>query len=142
MVKKNGQPFEIDNKRRKTIEKDDVCSLIIDSTQLDDKASYTLKAINKDDEIESPKMTLNVIVIQLKIKTDLPATLTVPKDEPIILTIQTDGKSKPQVKWFKENDEILTNQPDVKVVEEGDNTYKLIIDKATEKDQEEYSALI
>ena len=67
-LKNHGQSFEIDNKHIKTIEKDDVCSLIIYSTQLNDKASYTIKAINKANETESPKMTLNVIVIQLKIK--------------------------------------------------------------------------
>ena len=64
------------------------------------------------------------------------------KDEPIILTIQADGKPKPQVKWFKGNDEIPINQAGIKIIEEGDNTYKLIIEKSTEKDQGEYSAII
>lgn len=77
----------------------------------------------------------------MRIKTDLQPSLNVTKDEPIVLTIQADGKPKPQVKWFKGNEEIPTTQPGVKVVEEGD-TYKLIIEKAAEKDQGEYSALI
>ncbi len=139
---KNDQPFDIDNKRIKTIEKGDVYSLIIDNTQLDDKASYTLKATNKAGEVISPKIALNVTAIQPKIKSDLQPTLNVTKDQPIILTIQADGKPKPQIKWFKGNDEIPTNQPGVKMIEEGDNTYKLIIEKAAEKDQGEYSALI
>ncbi|CAF4306184.1 unnamed protein product, partial [Adineta steineri] len=138
---KNGEPFDIDNKRIKTVEKGDICSLIIDSTQLDDKASYTLKATNKAGETESPKITLNVTAVQPKIRTDLQPTLNVTKGEPIALTIQADGKPKPQIKWFKGNDEIPLNQPGVKIIEEGD-TYKLIIDKATEKDQGEYSAVI
>ena len=46
------------------------------------------------------------------------------------------------MKWFKGTEEIPTNQPGVKIVEEGDNTYKLIIDKAGEKDQGDYSAVI
>jgi hypothetical protein len=139
---KNGQPFPIDNKRIKTIEKGDIYSLIIDNTQLDDKASYTLKAINKAGEVESPNIALNVTAVQPKIKTDLQPTLNVTKNQPIVLTIQADGKPKPQVKWFKGNDEIPLNQPGVKILEEGDNTYKLVIDKAGEKDQGEYSALI
>ena len=138
---KNGQPLEVDNKRIKTVVKDDLCSLIIDSTQLDDKAAYTLKATNKAGEVESPKLTLNVTAVQPKIKSDLQPTLNVTKNQPIVLTIQADGKPKPQVKWFKGNDEIPTNQPGVKMVEEGD-TYKLIIDKAAEKDIGEYSALL
>ncbi|CAF3575459.1 unnamed protein product [Adineta steineri] len=138
---KNGEPFDIDNKRIKTVEKGDICSLIIDSTQLDDKASYTLKATNKAGETESPKITLNVTAVQPKIRTDLQPTLNVTKGEPINLIIQADGKPKPQIKWFKGNDEIPLNQPGVKIIEEGD-TYKLIIDKATEKDQGEYSAVI
>jgi hypothetical protein len=138
---KNGQPLDIDNKHIKTIEKGDVYSLIIDNTQLEDKASYTLKATNKAGEVESPKLVLNVIAVQPKIKSDLQPTLNVTKDEPIVLTIQADGKPKPQIKWFKGNEEIPTNQPGVKVIEEGD-TYKLIIEKAAEKDQGEYSALI
>ncbi|CAF4747141.1 unnamed protein product, partial [Rotaria sp. Silwood1] len=139
---KNNQVFDIDNQRIKTIEKDDVYSLIFDSTQLDDKASYTLKAINPAGEIESPKMSLNVTSVQPKIKLDLQPTLNVTKHESIILTIQADGKPKPKIQWFKGNEEISVNQTDVKMIEEDDNTYKLIIDKATEKDQGEYSAII
>ena len=139
---KNGQPLVIDNKHFRTVETDDQCSLIIDSTQLDDKAAYTLKATNKAGDIESPKISLNVTSVSPKIRSDLQPTLNVTKDEPIVLTIQADGKPKPQVKWFKGNDEIPTDQPGVKMIEEGDNTYKLIIDKAAEKDQGEYSAVI
>ena len=65
---KNGQPLPIDNKRIKTLEKDDVYSLIIETTQLDDKASYTLKATNKAGEVESPKLALNVTAVQPKNK--------------------------------------------------------------------------
>jgi len=139
---KNGQPFDIDNQRIKIIEKDDLYSLIFDHTQIDDKASYTLKAINKAGEIESPKINLNITSIQPKIKLDLQPNLNVKKDEPIILTIQVDGKPKPEIKWFKGNDEILINQSGIQFIEEIDNTYKLIIEKSTEKDQGEYSALI
>jgi len=138
---KNGEPLTIDNKHYRTVETDDSCSLVIDSTQMDDKASYTLKATNKAGDVESPKMNLNVTAIQPKIKSDLQPTLNVTKNEPIVLTIQADGKPKPQVKWFKGTEEIPTNQLGVKVVEEGD-TYKLIIEKAADKDQGEYSAII
>ena len=42
------------------------------------------------------------------------------KDEPIVLTIQADGKPKPQVKWFKGNDEIPLQINQVfKYIEEG-----------------------
>ena len=139
---KNGQPFDIDNQRVKAIEKDDLYSLIFDQTIIDDKASYTLKATNKAGDIESPKINLNITSIQPKIKTDLQPTLNVTKDEPIILTIQADGKPKPQIKWFKGNDEISLDQSGIKFIEEDDNTYKLIIEKSTEKDLGEYSAII
>jgi hemicentin len=139
---KNGQPFTIDNQRIKTLEKDDLYSLIFENTQIDDKSSYTLKAINKAGEIESPKINLNITSIQPKIKNDLQPNLNVKKDESIILTIQADGKPKPDIKWFKGNDEILANQPGIQFIEEGDNIYKLIIEKSTEKDQGEYSAII
>jgi len=139
---KNGQPFDIDNQRIKLSEKDDVYSLIFESTLVEDKAAYTLKATNKAGDVESPKINLNINTAQPKIKTDLQPTLSVKKDESIILIIQADGKPKPQVKWFKGNDEIPVDQPGVQMIEEGDNTYKLIIEKSTEKDQGEYSALI
>lgn len=139
---KNGQPLTIDNKHIKVVEKPDGVSLVIDKPQLDDKGAYTLKATNKAGEVESPKINLNVTAIQPKIKTDLQPTLNVTKGEPIVLTIQADGKPKPQVKWFKGNEEIPTNQPGVKITEEPDNTYKLTIDKATDKDIGEYSAVI
>ncbi|CAM4905811.1 unnamed protein product [Rotaria socialis] len=139
---KNGEPLIVDNKRMKIVEKPDGVSLIIDNTQLDDKGAYTLKATNKAGEIESPKISLNVTAVQPKLKSDLQPTLNVTKNEPIVLIIQADGKPKPQVKWFKGNEEIPANQPGIKMVEENDNTYKLIIDKATEKDQGEYSAIV
>ena len=139
---KNGQPFDIDNQRVKLVEKDDVYSLIFETTQIEDKASYTLKATNKAGDVESPKINLNITSVQPKIKTDLQPNLSVKKDEPITLTIQADGKPKPQVKWFKGNDEIPIDQAGVQIIEEEDNTYKLIIQKSTEKDQGEYSALI
>ena len=139
---KNGQLFDIDNQRIKLSEKDDVYSLIFESTLVEDKAAYTLKATNKAGDVESPKINLNINTVQPKIKTDLQPTLSVKKDESIILIIQADGKPKPQVKWFKGNDEIPVDQPGVQMIEEGDNTYKLIIEKSTEKDQGEYSALI
>ncbi|CAF3618249.1 unnamed protein product [Rotaria sordida] len=138
---KNGEPLNIDNKRMKVIDKPDGCSLLIDHAQLDDKGSYTLKATNKAGEVESPKIALNVTAVQPKLKSDLQPTLNVTKGEPIVLTIQADGKPKPQVKWFKGTEEIPVNQPGVKMIEEGDNTYKLIIDKATDKDQGDYSAV-
>ena len=134
---KNGQPFDIDNQRIKLSEKDDVYSLIFESTLVEDKAAYTLKATNKAGDVESPKINLNINTVQPKIKTDLQPTLSVKKDESIILIIQADGKPKPQVKWFKGNDEIPVDQPGVQMIEEGDNTYKLIIEKSTEKDQGE-----
>ena len=139
---KNGQPFEIDQTRMRFVEKDDVYSLVIDRTQIEDQASYTLKATNKAGDIESPKLNLVIKSVQPKIKTDLPPTLNVTKSESIVLTIQVDGQPKPQVKWMKGNDEIPANQAGVQMIEEGENTYRLIIEKAAETDQGEYSAVI
>lgn len=138
---KDGQPVPIDNKRVKLVEKPDGCSLVFEKTQLTDKGAYTMKATNKAGDVESPKISLNVTAVQPKLKSDLQPTLNVTKDEPIVLTIQADGKPKPQVKWFKGNDEIPVDRPGVKMIEEGD-TYKLVIDKAAEKDQGEYSAVV
>ena len=84
---KNGEPLTIDNKHYRTVDTDDSSSLLIDSTQMDDKAAYTLKATNKAGDVESPKMNLNVTAIQPKIKSDLQPTLNVTKGEPIVLTI-------------------------------------------------------
>jgi hemicentin len=139
---KNNQPFEIDQERMKLVEQDDVYSLIIDRTQMDDKAAYTLKATNKAGDVESPKMTLNVTAVQPKIKLDLLPTVNVTKDQPITLTIQVDGQPKPQIKWMKGNDEIPSDRVNVQIIEDADNTYRLIIDKASENDQGEYSAVI
>ncbi|CAF4411465.1 unnamed protein product, partial [Rotaria socialis] len=139
---KNGQPFDIDNERIKTVENDDVYSLVFESTQIEDKASYTFKATNRAGDIESPKMALNVTTTQPKIRLDLQPTLNVTKNESIVLTIQADGKPKPHIQWFKGTEEISRNQTGVKIIEEGDNTYKLIIEQATENDHGEYSAII
>ncbi|CAF4407017.1 unnamed protein product, partial [Adineta steineri] len=97
---------------------------------------------NKAGDVESPKINLNITCVQPKIKTDLQPTLNVTKDESITLTIQADGKPKPQIRWFKGNDEIPLDQVGIQIIEEEDNIYKLIIEKSTEKDQGEYSAIV
>lgn len=139
---KNGQPLDVDNQRIKVTEQDDTYSLIFESTQLDDKASYTFKAVNQAGDIESPKMALNVTTTPPKIRLDLQPTLSVTKNETITLTIQADGKPKPHVQWFKGTEEIPADQAGVKIIEEAESTYKLIIEQATEKDHGEYSAIV
>jgi hemicentin len=138
---KNGQPFPIDNKRIKTIEKDDIYSLIIDNTQLDDKASYTLKATNKAGETESPKINLNVTAIKPSLKSDLIKDITAQIGETIPLTIKASG-TKPKVKWYKNGEEIIETVEETYEIVEEEETYTLLIKNAKPKDTAEYQAVI
>ena len=138
---KNGQPVPIDNKRIKTIEKDDNYSLIIDNAQPDDKASYTLKATNKAGEIESPKINLNVSAIKPTIKSDLNKDIIAQIGDRIPLTIQVGG-TKPKVKWFKNGEEIVqTVEENYEIVEE-EETYTLLIKNAKPKHTGDYQAVV
>ena len=138
---KNGQPLVIDNKRIRTVEKDDQCSLIIEQAQLDDKASYTVKVTNKAGEIESPKMALNVTAIQPKISEDLTKDVTGKAGEPIRLTIKATG-TKPKVKWYKDGEEIVeTVEEEYEIIEE-EETYTLLIKNPKPQASGEYQAVI
>jgi hemicentin len=138
---KNGQPFDIDNKRIKTIEKDDLCTLIINNTQLDDKASYTLKATNKAGETESAKINLNVTAVKPTLKSDLVKDITAQVGERIPLTIQASG-TKPKVTWYKDGKEVVESVEETFEIVEEDETYTLLIKNAKPKDSGEYQAVI
>jgi hemicentin len=138
---KNGQPFNIDNKRIKTIEKDDSCSLIIDKAQLDDKASYTLKATNKAGETESPKINLNVTAIKPTITSDLNKDIIAQTGETIPLTIKVSG-TKPKVKWYKNGEEVVQTVEENYEIIEGEETYTLLIKNAKPKNTGEYQAVV
>jgi hemicentin len=138
---KDGQPVNIDNKHIKTIEKDDICTLIIDNTQLTDKGVYTLKATNKGGEAESPKLTLNVQQIKPSLKSDLNKDITAQIGETIPLTIKVSG-TKPKVKWYRNGEEVVeTVEENYEIIEEED-TYTLLIKNAKPKNSAEYQAVI
>ncbi|CAF0916357.1 unnamed protein product [Adineta ricciae] len=137
---KNGQPLTIDNKRIKTIDKDDGCSLIIDSTQLDDKATYTCQATNSAGTADV-KLNLNVQQIKPSLKSDLAKDISVQAGETVPLTIKAAG-TKPKVKWYKNGEEIIeTVEESYEIVEE-EETYTLLIKNAKPKDSGEYQAIV
>ena len=138
---KNGQPFNIDNKRVKVIQKDDSCSLLIENTQLDDKAVYTLKATNKAGEVESPKLTLNVSAIAPKLKSDLVKDIVAQTGERVPLTIKASG-TKPKVTWFKDGEEVVTTVEEGYEIVEEEETYTLLIKNAKPTNSGEYQAVV
>lgn len=121
-------------------EPDGTQTLSFKSAQVADKGSYICQATNIGGVTEV-KLSLNVQQIKPTLKSDLAKDITVLADEPIRLSIQAAG-TKPQVKWYKDGEEIIeTVEEEYEIIEE-EETYTLLIKRAKPKDSGEYQAVV
>ncbi|XP_043502049.1 muscle M-line assembly protein unc-89 isoform X6 [Polistes fuscatus] len=127
----------------------DKCSLIIHEAYVDDAGVYKVVAINSGGETSS-QCTLKVLRISRnseevdsKDKKEVPVSSTVPSSPPKFVKLPTDslvaegedasfecavtGEPKPEVKWYFDNNEIITdNRILIKEKEDGTITLKIL----------------
>jgi len=137
---KDGQPIQPSDNVTIHNEPDGTQILVFQSTQLTDKASYTCQATNIGGTTEV-KLNLNVQQIKPTLKADLAKDIIAQDGEPISLSIKASG-TKPQVKWYKDGEEIInTVEEEYEIIEE-EETYTLLLKRAQPKDSGEYQAVI
>ncbi|XP_014601997.1 PREDICTED: uncharacterized protein LOC106785786 isoform X2 [Polistes canadensis] len=128
----------------------DKCSLIIHEAYVDDAGIYKVVAINSGGETSS-QCTLKVLrisrnseeVVDSKDKKEVSVSSTVPSSPPKFVKLPTDslvaegedasfecaviGEPKPEVKWYFDNNEIITdNRILIKEKEDGTITLKIL----------------
>jgi hemicentin len=137
---KDGQPVQPSDNITIQTELDGTQTLLFKSSQVTDKGSYTCQATNIGGTTEV-KLNLNVQQIKPTIKSDLTKDIISQAGEPISLSIQASG-TKPQVKWYKDGEEIIkTVEEEYEMVEE-EETYTLLMKRPQPKDSGEYQAVI
>ena len=137
---KDGQPIQPSDNVTPHTEPDGTQTLVFKSTQLIDKGSYTCQATNIGGTTEV-KLNLNVQQIKPTLKADLAKDIVAQAGEPISLSIKAAG-TNPQVKWYKDGEEIVeTVEEEYEIIEE-EETYTLLMKRAQPKDSGEYQAVI
>lgn len=137
---KDGQPLESSENITIQSEADGTQTVLFKSIQLTDKGVYTCQATNIGGTTEV-KMNVNVQQVKPTLKSDLGKDIVAQADEPIRLTIQASG-TKPQCKWYKNDEEIIqTDEEEYELIEE-EETYTLLIKRAQPKDSGDYQAVL
>ena len=133
---KDNVPIKADQRVTIHEDKPNVHTLKISRSVLDDKDTYTCKAKNRFGEVEA-KMNLTVNSIKPTIVRDLKDQETIEKGKPLELEVEITGLPQPQIKWYKNNDEI--NNKDYQIIFDNKQTYKLIVPNCLPEHQAEYS---
>ncbi|CAF1655594.1 unnamed protein product, partial [Adineta ricciae] len=137
---KDGQSLQPSDNITIQTEADGTQVLLFKSAQLADKGSYTCQATNIGGTTEV-KLNLNVQQVKPTLKADLGKDIVAQAGEPVSLSIKASG-TKPQVKWYKDGEEIIeTVEEEYEMVEE-EETYTLLMKRALPKDSGEYQAVI
>ena len=137
---KDGQPLLASENITVQTEADGTQLLLFKSAQLSDKGSYTCQATNIGGTAEV-KLNLNVQQVKPTLKSDLNKDIIGQAGEPISLSIQVSG-TKPQVKWYKDGEEIIkTVEEEYEIIEE-EETYTLLMKRPQPKESGEYQAVI
>jgi len=133
---KDNTPIVADTRITTSEDKPNVHQLKLTRTQLDDKSAYICKAKNRFGEIDA-KINLNVTSIKPVIVRDLSDQQTIEKGQPLELQVEITGTPQPQIKWFKGNDEITSQ--DYQISFDNKQTYTLIVPDCTPEYQGDYS---
>jgi hemicentin len=137
---KDGQPLQTSDDVTIQTDVDGTQTLLFKSAQITDKGSYTCQATNIGGTTEV-KLNLNIQQIKPTLKSDLAKDIVTQAGEPVSLSIKASG-TKPQVKWYKDGEEIIkTVEEEYEIIEE-EETYTLLMKRTQPKDSGEYQAVI
>ncbi|KAI1285841.1 Muscle M-line assembly protein unc-89 [Halotydeus destructor] len=113
------------------------CSLIIKNVQDSNTGSYRCSVSNKFGEIDC---SANLTVHSKAQFTTKLADIKIPLLRKLTLEVNFSGNPKPEVKWFKDYNEIFGDERTV--IKTEDLLSKLIVDYATEEDGANYSVRV
>ena len=106
-------------------------TLIIPKVTAEKSGKYTCEASNTEGKIQSSgTLTVNAAPVFIKKLEDRTAN----KDQDVKLSVTLAGHPSPQLKWFKDNQEIKIDNKHFKSLDEDSNKFTLIINKVDESD--------
>nr|CAD7588172.1 unnamed protein product [Timema genevievae] len=134
---KDGKDVEAGGRVRFLYEDEESISMIIKGVTVDDAGKYKVSAKN---ELGVDTAQLELIVkAPPKIKTKMQDSSCM-TDEPVTMTVEIEGVPVPEIKWYKDGQQI--NQTDrVKIKKETSEKYTLSIEKTKIEDGGSYSVV-
>ncbi|XP_020293629.1 obscurin isoform X3 [Pseudomyrmex gracilis] len=115
--------------------------LRMDYVRPEDAGTYSLIVSNALGEITG---TAKVEVEERERRPEFVASLqpqTVVKGFPVKMEVKTIGKPAPELKWLRNDEEIVPDNKHVKIISQPDGSQVLILDKATPEDAGEYQVV-
>ncbi|XP_011689400.1 PREDICTED: muscle M-line assembly protein unc-89 isoform X4 [Wasmannia auropunctata] len=115
--------------------------LKMDYVRPEDAGTYSVIVSNALGEITG---TAKVEVEEREKRPEFVASLqpqTVVEGFPVKMEVKTVGKPTPELKWLRNNEEIVPDNKHVKIISQPDGSQALILDKATPEDVGEYQVV-
>ncbi|XP_026827528.1 obscurin isoform X4 [Ooceraea biroi] len=115
--------------------------LRMDYVRPEDAGTYSLIVSNALGEITG---TAKVEVEEREKRPEFVTSLqpqTAVEGFPVKMEVKTTGKPAPELKWLRDNEEIVPDNKHIKIVSQPDGSQALILDKATPEDAGEYQVV-
>ncbi|XP_071572462.1 protein Obscurin isoform X5 [Temnothorax nylanderi] len=138
---KDGIPLRHTKEINFVNEPNGLIGLKIDYVRPEDAGTYSLTVSNALGEITG---TAKVEVEEREKRPEFVASLqpqTVVEGFPVKMEVKTIGKPTPELKWLRNDEEIVPDNKHVKIISQPDGSQALILDKATPEDVGEYQVV-
>lgn len=132
---KDGQEIVAGGKYKYLWEDEESMSLVIKNVTAKDAGVYTIKAKN---ELGEDTTQIELIVKSAPKITRKQTDTTCIVDETLTMTVEIEATPAPEVKWYKDGQEMKENNR-ISIEKEGNETYKLTIKNARLEDTGSYS---
>ncbi|KAL0112247.1 hypothetical protein PUN28_011952 [Cardiocondyla obscurior] len=138
---KDGIPLRHTKEVNFVNEPNGLIGLKIDYVRPEDAGTYSVTVSNALGEITG---AAKVEVEEREKRPEFVASLqpqTVVEGFPVKMEVKTIGKPAPELKWLRDNEEIVPDNKHIKIVNQPDGSQALILDKATPEDVGEYQVV-
>ncbi|XP_067145351.1 LOW QUALITY PROTEIN: obscurin-like [Centruroides vittatus] len=135
---KDGKEIKASDRVRFLFEDDESYTLIIKNVKKEDAGKYKVTAKNDMGEVEeSCKLTVTCPPSFRKKLKDM-AVMT---NEPVRFEVEVEGKPTPEVKWYKDGQQ-LSESDRIKMLQEKEEIFAMMIDKVKPEDSGNYSCVL
>ena len=129
--------IEVNERYKFLYEDEESYTLVIKNTRKEDQGMYRIEAVN---DLGSAETSANLTVnIAPKFKKPLKEQ-SVMINESLQLEVEIDANPLPEVKWFKDGQQIIERKG-IKILNEKQNVYDLVIEKVKIEDSGNYSCV-
>ncbi|XP_076666422.1 obscurin isoform X4 [Andrena cerasifolii] len=132
---KDGKDIVAGGRYKYLWEDEESMSLVIKNVTAKDAGIYTIRAKN---ELGEDTTQIELIVKSAPKVIKKQADMTVAVEESATMTVQIEATPAPEVKWYKDGQEIRDNDR-IRIVKEDSDTYKLVIKESRLDDAGSYS---